>query len=1113
MAWRTSEARPSPAAAAVRLFLAVTVIGPVIAFSGWLLFHSWQATRDAATQRESVVLIAIQDELSRSLQALDLSLLAAIHGLNMPGLAAMDQQSQQAVLFGGAGQVDASQRLILTDAAGNIRYRFHSPVLLTNVSDRADFIVQRDHADLGLFFTPPERSWMDHDWILSFSRRITNPDGSFAGVALSRIGLNYFVKLFQALKPGPDGLITLISTDGPLVARVPFHDQDVGLDASDSNLLQAMAQAPSGVLESVSHMDGVRRLYSYGKLPALPFLVAVGIPMADVYWEWLEKSAPLWALQAVLVVISFYLLRRLWQEYRRRGVAEAEARYSEQRMQLLLENAEDHAIYLLDPEGRVESWNPGAEKIKGYRRDEIIGRSYAQFFTAEDQRLGEPQRLLAFASEHGHFRGEAIRVRKDGSQFLARVALTAIYDAAGALRGFAKVAHDLSRRKIEEEQRAIMIESTATGMLIVDEDGIITLSNSSADSIFGYPAGTLLGQPIDLLVPEGVRASHAALRTAFSHGTREGMAPDRQVSGRRCDGSEVMVEVTLRRVRTERGSIVVVSVLDSTQRLRRAAELAAVGERERAVVAEANARLEKLSRHLTKSCERERRANEAKSRFLTGVTHELRTPLNGILGYAQLLSLDGDLSPTQSARVQAMQTAGEHLLAMINAVLDLSEIEAGRVEMHPTTIDMPQLARACVDVVRPAAQSKGLALSLCIDPAVPPTIVADPTRLRQVVLNLLGNAVKFTAAGKVTLRVAPGAAPATFRMEIADTGPGVAPHHQQRLFQEFDRLDVASLGTIEGSGLGLAITARLVHHMAGQIGYADNSGGGSVFWLELPQSAQTQVRRTQTAAPLATARQAKLKVLVVDDVAMNRDIAAAFLRLAGHEVTCVDNGLAAVEAVAAGKFDVVLMDVQMPGMDGLEATREIRALPGPCAGVPIIAITAQAFSEQVTKCKAAGMTGHVAKPFQHTTLLAAVTEAVTAKRAPEQKQQPPSESTSIDLPVVDQDVYRSVADLFKPADLQRHLASLTDRGEALLEDLRVAGSPAERSALAEAAHALGGAAGVLGLRRLGAAALAFERGVGTGCHDADALTAGLIDEIERSIAAMGRLTELAMAET
>ena len=1108
-----SGARPFRGLAAAKLFSAATFVGPVLAFSAWLLLHTWQSTRDAATQRESVVLLAIQDELSRSLQALDLSMLAAIQGLSMPGLAQMGQQGQQAVLFGGAGQVDPSQRLLLADADGNVRYRVHGLGSPSNISDRPDFAMQRDHADLGLVFSPPTHSRTDNIWVLTFSRRINHPDGSFAGVALGRIGLSYFVNLFGTLKPGPDGIITLISANGPLVARVPFREQDIGLDASGSALMQAAAKAPAGIVEGVASMDGVRRLYSYGRLPASPFLVAVGIPIVDVYIDWLQKSAPVWALLAVLLAVTPYLMWRMWQEWRRRGSAEAEARYSEQRIQLLLENAEDHAIYLLDPEGLVESWNPGAEKIKGYRRDEIVGRSYAQFFTGEDQRRGEPQRLLAFASEHGHFRGEAIRVRKDGSQFLARVALTAVYDAAGAVRGFAKVAHDLSRRKIEEEQRAIMIESTATGMLIVNEDGIITLSNSSADAIFGYPAGTLLGQPIDQVVPDGIRPADAAVPAALPNDAREGMEPERHVSGRRSDGSEVMLEVTLRRVKTQRGSIVVVSIIDSTERLRRAAELAAIGEQERAVVAEANARLEKLSRHLTKSCERERRANEAKSRFLTGVTHELRTPLNGILGYAQLLSLDGDLNPTQSGRVQAMQTAGEHLLAMINAVLDLSEIEAGRIEMHPTTIDISQLARACVDVVSPAAQSKGLALSLCIDPAVPPTIVADPTRLRQVVLNLLGNAVKFTAAGRVTLRVAPGAAPATFRVEIADTGPGVAPHHQQRLFQEFDRLDVASLGTIEGSGLGLAITARLVNHMAGQIGYVDNSGGGSVFWLELPQSAEMEVRRTQAATPPATARSAKLEVLVVDDVAMNRDIAAAFLRLAGHEVTCVDNGLAAVEAVAAAKFDVVLMDVQMPGMDGLEATREIRALPGPCACVPIIAITAQAFSEQVTKCKAAGMTGHVAKPFQHTTLLAAVTEAVTAKRPPELEQQLPSGSSSIDLPLLDQGIYRSVADLFKPADLQRHLASLTDRGEALLGDLRAAGSPADRSALAEAAHALGGAAGVLGLRRLGAAALAFERGVETDCHEALALTVALIDGIEQSIAAMGKLAELAMAET
>jgi len=396
-----------------------------------------------------------------------------------------------------------------------------------------------------------------------------------------------------------------------------------------------------------------------------------------------------------------------------------------------------------------------------------------------------------------------------------------------------------------------------------------------------------------------------------------------------------------------------------------------------------NHELERLARDLTSARNQAEQASLAKSRFLAGMSHELRTPLNGIMGYARLLHMEGGLDAPQLARVDAMLDAGTHLLEMINSVLDLSQIEAERLELQAAEIDPRDIATACLNLLRPAAQAKRLALSLVAASDVPRHIMVDPTRLRQVLLNLVGNAVKFTAQGSVELRLRVAAGGMRLRLEVADTGPGIPSEHRKQLFQEFERLGADATGTVEGAGLGLALSARLVVLMGGHLSHEEKPGGGSLFWFELPLTAGP-VRAIlpprlcptdQVAAPPTAPAASILRILVADDVAMNRDVASAFLRSVGHEVVCANNGAKAVELAAANDFDVVLMDVRMPIMDGLEATRRIRALATRRGRVQIVALTAQAFVEQVQECRRAGMDNHLTKPFSLETLLAAVVDA------------------------------------------------------------------------------------------------------------------------------------------
>lgn len=361
------------------------------------------------------------------------------------------------------------------------------------------------------------------------------------------------------------------------------------------------------------------------------------------------------------------------------------------------------------------------------------------------------------------------------------------------------------------------------------------------------------------------------------------------------------------------------------------------------------------------------RANELKTRFVAMITHELRTPLNGILGYAQLLRVEGGLSSRQDMQVGAMTQAGRHLLDMIDGVLDFASIEAGHMELHPEQVSIRDLTEACIGFISPMAVGRELSLQVVNTHDAPRHFVTDPARLRQVLLNLLGNAVKYTASGSVELRVLAGATVGGLRIEVADTGCGINAACRDRLFKDFERLEKADL--TEGTGLGLVISARIVALMGGVIDYMDNSNGGSVFWLELPAIDRPLLPQTNSPAGLSLSR---CRILVVDDIPINLDVIGSFLNAAGHTVILAESGEKAVRLATEERFDIILMDVRMPQMDGLEATRHIRTLPGLRGQVPILALSVYTSFNQITQCLNAGMNGHVPKPVDYETLIRAI---------------------------------------------------------------------------------------------------------------------------------------------
>ena len=367
-------------------------------------------------------------------------------------------------------------------------------------------------------------------------------------------------------------------------------------------------------------------------------------------------------------------------------------------------------------------------------------------------------------------------------------------------------------------------------------------------------------------------------------------------------------------------------------------------------------------------------ASEQKTRFLARMSHELRTPLNGILGLAQVLADDPELNARQRNQATTLEQAGRHLLAILNEVLDLSRIESGRLELAPQPTALREFLRETMVFVHDNAVSKGIGLTLQTAPDLAETVLADPMRLRQILLNLLNNALKFTpTGGSVTVEITCGAGD-TVSMAITDTGPGVPESLRPQLFHAYTQADGHAASG--GSGLGLAISEMLARAMGGDLTHADAPAGtGSRFTLIVPLPATAPAVITPVTQPPLPSRQ--LRILVVDDVRLNRMTARALLQHAGHIVDEAEDGPGALAAVTRLPLpDVVLMDQSMPGMDGHTAARHIRALPGPAGQVPILAVTANALPEDIDASLNAGMDGHVAKPIELKVLLVAIARAL-----------------------------------------------------------------------------------------------------------------------------------------
>ncbi|AWN52769.1 PAS-domain containing protein [Methylobacterium sp. 17Sr1-1] len=653
-------------------------------------------------------------------------------------------------------------------------------------------------------------------------------------------------------------------------------------------------------------------------------------------------------------------------------------------------DAMDQGLIMVDAQGRVA--------VTNRRLAELLDLDPA-FLAARPSRA-EMRRVLTAAGEyagvdpafeHAITVGDLAVIGERYERTRPNGTILEVHNAPTADGGVLRTLTDITaRRKAEaalQRKKALLDATLANmdqGVLLIDTAGIVQLCNERAIDLLGLPPEYRHGHPTlaELVAwqsASGEFGDAAAERPPWLALTGDLLGAPPVYERTRPDGT--VLEVRTVRL-AEGGAIRTVS--DVTERKRR--ELAVleanrVAEAAR-VQAEAAQRQAEIAQRQAEIAQRQAEiaqrqaeaASAAKTEFLATMSHEIRTPLNGVIGYAELLVRAGDLSPVQGRSAARIQEAGQALLTVVNDVLDFSKIEAGQIDLDPQPFGPAALADGAVSIVRTAADAKRLALGVETAPDLAPRLVGDPDRLRQVLLNLVNNAIKFTPAGRVTLHLA--SAPLTcgrhaLRVAVSDTGIGIPADRLGQLFQRFSQVDGSIRRRFGGTGLGLAISRQLVEAMGGTIGVESRPGAGSTFWFTVPLAAAAEDDPARERPPLAPlARPAK--VLLVEDSPINQDIARAILERRGHAVSVAGDGAEAVSALQAGGYDVVLMDVQMPGMDGLTATRHIRALGSPASRLPIVALTANVLPQQVAQFRAAGMDDHVGKPFRPDELLATV---------------------------------------------------------------------------------------------------------------------------------------------
>ena len=652
------------------------------------------------------------------------------------------------------------------------------------------------------------------------------------------------------------------------------------------------------------------------------------------------------------------------------------------------------------PDGCVSFLNRAAEALTGWPQAEAVGQPLAKVLRAFDEQtrmpIGEFDILTASAASSG--RGAVVLIGRDGTETPIELNQAPIRGKGGSPLGAVLGITDISdRRAIEnalresEKRFRDIVYATADWVWEADHDWRFTFASANVEALLGYCPAEIIGRsPFDLMpATEATRVKALFSRLA----ERREPIHDQAIEMRHKDGSIRYLRTNGVPILTLAGAFAGYRGLDQDVTAQRQAELELERHRNHLeqLVRERTAELERINSELASAKLAAEAANDAKSAFLATMSHEIRTPMNAIVGLTHLL-LERARDDGDRKRLQQVASAAEHLLGVLNDILDLSKIDSGKLALALTDLNCAQLLSERSELMATKARAKGLTLSLEVEPRLwaLPHLRGDPTRFSQVLLNFLGNAIKFTDQGSIAVRAEVAEeteGEVLVRVAVQDTGIGIDDSDVERVFEAFEQADQSTTRRFGGTGLGLAINRRLARLMGGEVGVASREGAGSTFWftVRLLKNSAAGPAAASAAPPLRpvppeakdpaaclVSRHAGKRILLVEDNPINREVAYELLRAVQLAVELAENGREAVERVAERHYAAILMDVQMPEIDGLAASRAIRGMPERDT-VPIIAMTANAFDEDRDNCLAAGMNDFLSKPVKpavlYTTLL------------------------------------------------------------------------------------------------------------------------------------------------